>query len=691
MTYLSEVLADSPYFYWRLGESSGTSATDTSGNARAGTYAGGVTLGAASLLTSDPSNTAASFDGVNDYINSTVNNDPTSFTAECWFKSSTPTPGGAYLLHRWSTLSSLRAWYLAISGSGFPVIGVKNAANADDSAQSSAANLNNGVAHHIVGTYDGTTIRLYVDGTQVATKALAGPIKTTGMPFQAAAQDGTSSQYQGVLDEVAYYTTALSAGRILAHYNAGVSAPPDPPEILTTVLPDGQSGVPYETELEVDGTAGTWSITSGSLPIGLALDPDTGIISGAPFGAGESCFEVTYTETVGGLSDTMPLCIEVSAAPPPPTPSGDVDACGSCQDTWRLELLDLETGTRVGWLKYFSFEIDDLLNQVGPGQVICNVQDVQMKDVWPHLRAIAFNRVSGPGASASAPVIEAVVMIETVNAESGGTLTLGVQSIEHYLSYRIIRNDTTYTTTDQNAIGEDLVNDAAVDGIQLTATADISAITRTRSYLLTDDKVRLEAITELVQTEDGPDYVREHSKTAGVVSTNLRFTDYAGNPTPAPLNAKRGLIAYAIEVDSSNHANLVQGRGEDVATAYTANNIATSIYPRFDKAIQWSDVTSATTVEENTIGYANANGDPIAIPDVTVADPNLWVPRKLGDSVALNIDHGAIRFFGPARIVGRSLSSSAEAPALCTFSFAPLTSAQETILGAPPSDGSGCC
>ena len=66
MTYASEVLADTPLAYYRLGEASGTTLVDSSGNARDGTYAGSPTLGAASLLVSDPSNTAVSFDGVND-------------------------------------------------------------------------------------------------------------------------------------------------------------------------------------------------------------------------------------------------------------------------------------------------------------------------------------------------------------------------------------------------------------------------------------------------------------------------------------------------------------------------------------------------------------------------------------------------------------------------------------------------
>ena len=42
--YATQVLADSPVSYWRLGETSGTTASDAAGS-NAGSYAGGVTLG----------------------------------------------------------------------------------------------------------------------------------------------------------------------------------------------------------------------------------------------------------------------------------------------------------------------------------------------------------------------------------------------------------------------------------------------------------------------------------------------------------------------------------------------------------------------------------------------------------------------------------------------------------------------
>ena len=36
--YAAEVLADGPSMYWRMGETSGTSAADASGNGKVGTY-----------------------------------------------------------------------------------------------------------------------------------------------------------------------------------------------------------------------------------------------------------------------------------------------------------------------------------------------------------------------------------------------------------------------------------------------------------------------------------------------------------------------------------------------------------------------------------------------------------------------------------------------------------------------------
>ena len=69
--------------------------------------------------------------------------------------------------------------------------------------------------------------------------------------------------------------------------------------VTTTSLPNGAQGVPYSATL---GAAGgtppyTWSVTSGTLPDGLNLDPNSGIISGTPTTPGASPFTVQVTDS----------------------------------------------------------------------------------------------------------------------------------------------------------------------------------------------------------------------------------------------------------------------------------------------------------------------------------------------------------------------------------------------------------
>src|SRR5262249_54513852 len=65
--YSSVVLADNPIGYWRLGETSGPTAFDSSGLGHNGTYTGGVTLGVPGAIVDDP-NTAARFNGSTGYV-----------------------------------------------------------------------------------------------------------------------------------------------------------------------------------------------------------------------------------------------------------------------------------------------------------------------------------------------------------------------------------------------------------------------------------------------------------------------------------------------------------------------------------------------------------------------------------------------------------------------------------------------
>ena len=78
---------------------------------------------------------------------------------------------------------------------------------------------------HIVGTFDGTTARLYVNGTAVASAALAAAYQPNiANPLEIGQSEwGSALYFPGQLEEVAMYTTALSAGQVQHHYSVGTT------------------------------------------------------------------------------------------------------------------------------------------------------------------------------------------------------------------------------------------------------------------------------------------------------------------------------------------------------------------------------------------------------------------------------------------------------------------------------------
>jgi hypothetical protein len=86
--------------------------------------------------------------------------------------------------------------------------------------------------------------------------------------------------------------------------------------IKTTSLTDGQIGIGYFKKLEASGGSGryTWSITSGSLPDGLELNSNTGIISGNPKQPGSADFTIQVNDGAKNVTQSFSLTIKSAAA-----------------------------------------------------------------------------------------------------------------------------------------------------------------------------------------------------------------------------------------------------------------------------------------------------------------------------------------------------------------------------------------
>src|SRR5438477_4757653 len=83
--------------------------------------------------------------------------------------------------------------------------------------------------------------------------------------------------------------------------------------ITTSSLPYGTAGAAYAAQLTSSGGSGApiWSIAKGSLPTGLSLDPNKGVISGTPTTGGTSAFTVMALDPETQQTATKDLFIAI--------------------------------------------------------------------------------------------------------------------------------------------------------------------------------------------------------------------------------------------------------------------------------------------------------------------------------------------------------------------------------------------
>jgi len=203
-------------------------AADASGHGNAGAYARQPEL--AGSLVSAARNPSAHFDGNNEQIKFPPSRYPSpvkAITFEAWVRpDDVPTsPYAAWqLVTKWNTA------LLVLRGGQNPRF-VFALAEAHDPSYKPRVTSNVAVkpetTYHVVGTYDGTQIRLYVNGAPAGAMSYGGglldPNYGGALVFKGW---GTlpSPHFQGSMDEVAIYGHALSPSRIEAHYRAGTAA-----------------------------------------------------------------------------------------------------------------------------------------------------------------------------------------------------------------------------------------------------------------------------------------------------------------------------------------------------------------------------------------------------------------------------------------------------------------------------------
>lgn len=225
-SYATQVAASSPVAYWRLGEGSGTSASDSSGNSHAGTYTGTYTQGVSGALTTE-SNTAVTFGGgyVDAGSSSAFNITGTALSIEFWARG---TPGAYnYLVSRTDGGSQGYALYTGGDAQLHFYLGRSGGLH----ISGSVTGVWDGAWHHVAAVYNGTQMQVYVDGALKLAEAETASITGYSGSLRLAGYNGGGYGLSGSLDEVAIYSGALSAATIAAHAAAN---PPDT-KVLTQI------------------------------------------------------------------------------------------------------------------------------------------------------------------------------------------------------------------------------------------------------------------------------------------------------------------------------------------------------------------------------------------------------------------------------------------------------------------------
>jgi glucose/arabinose dehydrogenase/chitodextrinase len=234
---------------WAFAEGNGTTTADSSGNGNAGTLVG------ASWTPLGRYGSALSFSGAGSTVrvaDSASLDLTTAMTLSAWIEPTASQSGWKTILQH-----ETDAYFL-------------NASNTDGPLRPSGGGTLGGNTQYLSGptanpvnawtnvalSYDGATLRLFINGTQVSSRAASGAIQTTNSPLWIGGNSPYGEYFQGLIDEVRVYNRALTQAEITSDMNAPIV--PTAPETTPPSAPTGLSGTAVgSSRIDLSWTAST--------------------------------------------------------------------------------------------------------------------------------------------------------------------------------------------------------------------------------------------------------------------------------------------------------------------------------------------------------------------------------------------------------------------------------------------------
>ncbi len=229
-------------------EGSGTAVTDASGNGHTGTIANATWAAAGKY------GKALQFNGTNAIVSIPDAADlhlSTAMTLEAWVNPTTINANWRDVVYKGND-----NYYLEASSqpNSRPVAGT--IAGGGYGEAYGTANLATNTWSFITATYDGANVRLYVNGTQVASTARTGTIASSSNPLTIGGDPIYGQYFAGLIDEVRVYNVALTAAQIQGDQTTPIT-PPDPDQTPPTAPASLTAAVVSTGEIDLSPPAST--------------------------------------------------------------------------------------------------------------------------------------------------------------------------------------------------------------------------------------------------------------------------------------------------------------------------------------------------------------------------------------------------------------------------------------------------
>ena len=303
--------------HWKLDESSGSIAADSTTNGNSGTHTGaGITQSTDKKASLSCSNQASlSLSGQGGYINIPDDmsiNPQQSFTIALWLNPNSLSTGYRHILFRKAVLTGLGIW--ANDGKIFSEVDFVDADYVRWLTDTDVLTVNTWL--HLAITYDSNTLRRYINGVQ--DKEISVPQKSlvysSGQPLKLGAGDYNPS-FDGYIDDVRLYDYGLSSSDVSDLALGGCDTDLEPDAFSFT----DQTDVAVSTQITsntitvagitsaaaISVTGGEYAINGGSYTSDVGTVENGNTVTVRHTSSGSFSTATNTVLTIGGVSDTF--------------------------------------------------------------------------------------------------------------------------------------------------------------------------------------------------------------------------------------------------------------------------------------------------------------------------------------------------------------------------------------------------